>query len=148
MTRICIPLLLLVFVTVGCSGGRPTGLPKLTPCEFTIQYEDGTPIADATIMMYPIEGKWYANGSTDSNGFVKMTTQGTYLGVAPGEFKVTVTKQEIILPPGYNPDRENNPEPTINNLVHRDYFVPNKTPLQITVATTPIKETLQVKKPK
>jgi hypothetical protein len=149
MTRFFISLLLLVFVTAGCGGSsRPPGLPKLTPCEFTIQFEDGMPVVEASVMMWPADGKWSANGSTDSSGFVKIATQGTYSGVAPGEFSITVTKQETIFPPGYDPDKEGGPDPIVKNLIHPDFFVPNQTPLKITVTTTPIKETLQVKKPK
>ena len=149
MTRMVVSLLLFVFVFAGCgTNKRPAGMPKLTPCEFTFQYEDGTPLEKAFVMMYPVVGQWYANGTTDSNGFAKMSTQGLYTGAAPGEYKVTVTKQDIIDPPGYIPGNEDNPASIVKDLIDRGFATPDKTPLKINVATTPIKETFKVKKPK
>ena len=136
-------------MTAGCGGEkRPEGLPKLTPCELTVQYEDGTPIEKATVMMYPFEGKWYANGTTDVSGNVTMATMGKYPGAAPGEFRVTVTKQDITYPPGYDPEKEDSPEAIVKDLIDRTYARPGDSPLKVTVAGTPVKETLQVKKPK
>ena len=149
MTRIIFSLLLFAFVAVGCGrGDRPKDLPKLTPCEFAVQYEDGSPIDQAAVMMYPVAGKWFANGKTDSSGNVKVSTQGKYAGAAPGEYNVTVMKQETIYPPGYDPKDENAPDLVTNDLVDQEFAIPDKTPLKITVGTTAVKETLTVRKPK
>jgi hypothetical protein len=138
------------FATTGCGSNRPKDLPKLTPCELIIQYEDGSPVDAATVMMYPLEGNWYANGQTDSSGVAKMSTQGSFAGVAPGDYKVTVKKQEIIYPPGYDPGGENEglPDATVNNYVDEQFLQLAKTPLKVTVAGQPVKETFQVKKSK
>jgi hypothetical protein len=130
----------------GCGSRRPPGLPKLTDCELTVQFDDGLPVEDAIVMLYPVEGKWYSNGKTDSAGIVKVAVNGSFPGVAPGEYKVTIKKQEIIFPPDYDPEKENSVEAVINNHIVEEFGLPNKTPLQITVGTSPVKEILIIKK--
>jgi hypothetical protein len=59
--------------------------------------QDGQPLADASVILHPEEasGKWFAGGTTDSQGKIKPATQGRYDGVAAGKYKVTVSKIEI-----------------------------------------------------
>jgi hypothetical protein len=134
-------------VIFGCGSRRPPGLPKLTTCELTILYSDGSPVENAIVMLYPVEGKWYSNGKTDTAGIVKVAVNGSFSGAAPGEYKVTVKKQEIVFPSDYDPNAENSSEAVINNHVADEFMLPNKTPLQITIGVNPVKETLTIKKP-
>jgi hypothetical protein len=136
-------------ILTGCgNGGRPADLPKLTSCELAVQFEDGLPVSDAMVMLYPLNGKWYSNGKTDSKGRVKVAVNGSFSGVVPGEYKVTVKKQEIAFPPGYDPegDNENLPDATITDLVAREFSGPAATPLKLIVTETEVRETLTVKK--
>ncbi|MDR1491473.1 MAG: carboxypeptidase-like regulatory domain-containing protein [Planctomycetaceae bacterium] len=138
-------------IVSGCgNGGRPADLPKTTPCALTIQYEDGAPISDAIVMLYPIEGKWYSNGKTNSSGQVKVAVNGSFSGAVPGEYKVTVKKQDVQFPPGYDPDSENpkQTEATITDYVSKEFVSPATTPLKLTVGNSKISETFQVKKTK
>ncbi|MDR0610433.1 MAG: carboxypeptidase-like regulatory domain-containing protein [Planctomycetaceae bacterium] len=130
----------------GCGSRRPPGLPKLTNCELTIQFDDGSPVENAIVMLYPVEGKWYSNGKTDSAGTVKVAVNGSFPGVVPGEYKVTVKKQEIVFPPDFDSEKDNSVETVVINHIAEEFMVPNKTPLQITVGTNPVKETLIIKK--
>ncbi|MDR3111425.1 MAG: carboxypeptidase-like regulatory domain-containing protein [Planctomycetaceae bacterium] len=135
---------------IGCGNdGRPADLPRLTSVELTVQYEDGSPIPDALVMLYPFEGKWYSNGQTNSSGSVKPLVDGKYAGVVPGDYKVTVKKQNTVFPAGYDPNSEKEqPEPTITNLVDTKYAVPASSPLKLTVGSSSVSETVKVKKPK
>jgi hypothetical protein len=135
-------------VIFGCRNHRPPGLPKLTACEFTVLYDDGSPVENAIVMLYPAEGKWYSNGKTDTAGIVKVAVNGSFPGAVPGEYKVTVKKQDIVFPSGYDSNAENSSEAVISNHVSEEFMLPNKTPLQITVGADPVKETLTIKKPK
>jgi len=156
MPRNFIPLLLLVFVTlsaiVGCGKSKPPGMPKLYPCELTIQYEDGSLVEAATVMMLPLEGRWYANGTTNSMGRVKMYTLGEFAGAAAGEFKITVRKVEEIFPSGYDRSLYHpgnpGPDPIIKYHVSEDYTLSGRTPLSFNMGTKAVKETFQVKKGK
>ncbi|MDR1269838.1 MAG: carboxypeptidase-like regulatory domain-containing protein [Planctomycetaceae bacterium] len=130
----------------GCGSRRPPGLPKLTACELTVQFDDGSPVENVIVMLYPVEGKWYSNGKTNSAGIVKVAVNGSFYGVVPGEYKVTVKKQEVTFPPNYNPESENSAEAVVHQHIAEEFMLPNKTPLQITVGTSPVKEILTVKK--
>jgi hypothetical protein len=138
----------ILFLTLmfGCGIRRPPGLSKLTDCELTIQFDDGSPVEDAIVMLYPAEGKWYSNGKTDSAGIVKVAVNGSFPGVVPGEYKVTVKKQDIVFSSNNDSEIENSAEAVVNNLIAEDFMLPNKTPLQITVGTSPVKEILTIKK--
>jgi hypothetical protein len=145
---------LLCFCLIAFSGcgknNRPADLPKLTPCQLTIQYEDGTPVSEATVMLFPLEGKWYCNGVTDSQGVVNVKTNGSFAGAASGSYKVTVKKQKIDYPPGFDPnsENENKPEATVTNFVAEEFMSMKTTPLTLSVADIPVRETLKVKKAK
>ncbi|MDR0609200.1 MAG: carboxypeptidase-like regulatory domain-containing protein [Planctomycetaceae bacterium] len=130
----------------GCGNRRPPGLPKLTACELTVLDDDGSPVENAIVMLYPVEGKWYSNGKTDSAGIVNVAVNGSFPGAAQGEYKVTVKKQGFIFPSDYNPDTENSSEAVVHNYIAEEFVLPNKTPLQITVGTNPVKEILTIKK--
>jgi len=57
---------------------------------------DGKEVEGATVVFEPAEGKGTpATGVTDSSGKVKLATRGKP-GVAPGTYKVTVTKSKAV----------------------------------------------------
>ena len=55
---------------------------------------DGKPLSWATITFNPIGGGRPASGLSDENGNFELTTSSTNDGAAPGEYKVTVTKEQ------------------------------------------------------
>ena len=79
----------------GCSKGpaKPDNIPDLTPVTVTVTY-NGQPVAEASVLLSPISGQFAAAGTTDSAGKAVMKTDGMYDGVAPGEYRATITKRE------------------------------------------------------
>jgi hypothetical protein len=83
-------LFLCLFFCFGCSGGSQ--LQGLVSVE-GIVYFDGVPLADANIGFYPDNPEnRTAAAKTNANGKFVMTTLNSGDGVAPGEYKVTITK--------------------------------------------------------
>lgn len=80
---------------VGCSG-KPSGFPRVHPCEITV-LNDGAGIADVEVALVPakpISGV-VAGGKTDASGkCVVKTTFANHVapGVPEGEFTVTLRK--------------------------------------------------------
>jgi hypothetical protein len=64
---------------------------------------DGKPLSLATITFIPIAGGRSANGLSDEDGNFQLTTIQTDDGAAPGEYKVTVTKEQGTEPVEINP---------------------------------------------
>jgi hypothetical protein len=83
-------LFLCLFFSFGCfRGGQLKGLVPVKG----IVYFDGQPLADASIGFYPDNPESRtATARTDANGKFVMTTLNFGDGVAPGEYKVTITK--------------------------------------------------------
>lgn len=79
----------------GCGGGpvQPDHLPPLTPLSITVTH-NGSPVADASVLMSPETGKYAASGITDAYGKAVMKTDSQFEGVIAGSFLVTVTKKE------------------------------------------------------
>ncbi|MDR1140192.1 MAG: carboxypeptidase-like regulatory domain-containing protein [Planctomycetaceae bacterium] len=83
-------LFLCLFFCFGCSSDSQ--LQGLVPVE-GIVYFDGVPLADANIGFYPDNPEnRTAAAKTDTSGKFFMTTLNSRDGVAPGEYKVTITK--------------------------------------------------------
>jgi hypothetical protein len=60
---------------------------------------DDIPVADATVMLMPIEGGHPAAGLTDASGRFRLTTFNRDDGALPGRYKIVVTKADAIPPP-------------------------------------------------
>jgi hypothetical protein len=86
-----VPLLL----TPGCGGrGRPVAASG------TVQWDDGTPIAGATInFMSKEEGVKDAHGFSGPDGQFDLTTFSSGDGALPGVYAVVVTKQSAEIEP-------------------------------------------------
>ena len=84
-----------LLVVAGCSDNtQPTGMPKLIPVTVTVT-QGGTPLEGATVQLIALDSansQWAAGGSTDAAGVANFVTLGQYQGVAPGKYKVTVSK--------------------------------------------------------
>lgn len=134
---------------LGCGPKLPHGMPKLYPTTILVQYDDGKPLAGATVVFYAVDptrtGKtWVHAGNTDAQGKAALMTQGKYHGIPAAAYNVTVTK---FIHEGKEPT-EPGPQATAKELanyrkalkssdamkrylvVDVDYNDPQKTPLR------------------
>lgn len=129
-------LALACFLGSACTGSKlPEGMPSLVPCTITIT-QDGKPLPDANVSLLPEdEGrKWNASGSTDASGKAVMFTWASHQGVAPGKYKVTVSKVEIEKLPPTSSDSPTPPKsPDSFSLVEDQYKSAETTPLSVEV---------------
>lgn len=92
VSNMCIVLLGSMF-WAGCGGGKDPDLPDTVAATGFVTYQ-GNPVADATIMFYPVQGRKPASGKSDASGKFTLTTFSKNDGVIPGEHKVTVNAYE------------------------------------------------------
>ena len=87
----------LLSVSVGCNQGpaKPDHIPDLTACSITVTY-NGQPVEGASVLLAPTSGQLSAAGVTGSSGKAVMKVDGMYEGVAPGEYRASVTKMEKV----------------------------------------------------
>ncbi|MDR3199706.1 MAG: carboxypeptidase-like regulatory domain-containing protein [Planctomycetaceae bacterium] len=88
---------------MGCHKGRqvPTDLPKLYRCVIHLTQEN-QPVPDAVISLRSVNSgdkQWAIGGSTNETGKAEIFTETYFKGVPSGEYKVVVSKTEIIIPP-------------------------------------------------
>jgi hypothetical protein len=86
-----ITLFIVMLTAAGC-GQR--GLTGLTAVEGVV-YCDGQPLAEATVMFYPVaaDGR-SAVARTDANGKFVLTTLNPNDGIAPGDYQVGISKSQ------------------------------------------------------
>ena len=96
-------VLALILAATGCGGTI-----KPVPVAGTVTL-DGKPLADATVRFLPVGEGHGAFGRTDENGNFKLTTFSTNDGALPGEYKITLSVDEVAkepvraAPKGMNP---------------------------------------------
>lgn len=80
-------------------------MPELFPVKLVFTQE-GQPLVGAEVTLQPegSDSRWSAGGATDSKGTVHCRTHGSYPGVAPGTYKICVSKQELSDPTIPNPE--------------------------------------------
>lgn len=126
---------------------KPDGMPDPVPCSITVQDESGSPIADASVMLLPIEGSnWGASASSNADGVANLVTEGFYKGAVPGKYKVVISKKERV--PTGQMDEELGVE-ILKDVIHIDpvFGGRNTTPLELEVPAGGTSETFKVKKP-
>ena len=107
-------------VLTGCSEPKPDGMPKLYPVSLTFLL-DGAPCEGVAVFLSSQDGNpWPVGGATNKDGVVSLSTQGQYPGVAPGKYKIAVSKSES----------EGN---KLFDVINPDYGSSNKTPFVIEV---------------
>ena len=91
-------LSLVFVVSLGCGSKMPPGMPKLYPATATVTFEDGKPVGGASVIFRltdPVLTRtWLHAGTTDSDGKVKLMTDGEYPGIPAGKYSVTIEKYE------------------------------------------------------
>jgi hypothetical protein len=144
--------LILVFLpTSGCTRSEiPSDLPKLTSCIITVTQEN-QPLVGANVALFNSNGdnRWLAGGKTDTNGIVKVTTNGRFIGAPSGIFNVVITKFEsnFVEPPPrpLETDPEygqwmakysNQQSADIYTLVEKFNINPEKTPHKLEISGT------------
>lgn len=91
--------LLAVATLAGCSKGpqKPDDLPNLNPTTIVVKYDDGTPVADANVMLRLAQSTggrtWNLTGVTDATGSLELMTDGNWAGAPAGEYQAAVTKE-------------------------------------------------------
>lgn len=86
---------MIALIAAGCGGG-----PKLVPVAGIVTL-DGEPLEGASLSFVPVEGNVIATSGADvsgPNGNFQMTFKGRS-GLAPGAYRVLVSKTEEITPP-------------------------------------------------
>ncbi|WP_437225575.1 carboxypeptidase-like regulatory domain-containing protein [Planctomicrobium sp. SH661] len=98
--RLNAALMLIVSITVlqsGCS--RQDKWEKRRPKVYKaagVVRQGGSPLSDAIINFHPVEGEYGGTAVTGSDGKYQLTTFKEHDGVVPGEYKVTVEKNDWI----------------------------------------------------
>lgn len=139
----------------GCGGGpaKPEGMPDLTPATITVTYK-GQPVEGASVTLSPKSGTYSAGGVTDAAGKSVMKTNGTYDGVAPGEYLVAISKVEAAAATG-NMESSSDPAEYAaqfeaaaakpKSLIPEKYGMPDTSGLTFTIADgTPVDETFEL----
>ena len=150
--------LLVVTLLSGCGGPtRPADLPPLHSCILTMT-QDGKPMGEATVSLESTDPafKWTVFAQLDASGTGKVFTQGLFPGAPEGEYKVVVTKEEVVSEQtGTTVVRqgefgEETITPTIETvftLVEKEYTDAATTPLSITIGKKGNNQTLDCGKP-
>jgi len=131
----------------GCGQKRPEGLPKLVSCVLTFQYEDGTPVDNATVSLAPEDAdlrQWSIAGATDASGVATITTNGDFAGAPAGKYKVVVRKVELI--PTAEKDEYGEPVMETRSLIAEEFTNAGRTPHSLEVGSSPVRETFTVAK--
>lgn len=87
-------------VAPGCGNDAADGRPTPVVASGTVFYKQ-QPSAGAKVMFAPQDHQYAAVGQTDSNGRFELQTFEPQDGAVPGQYKIAVTKFEVIdLPNG------------------------------------------------
>lgn len=106
----------------GCSHG-----PQCIPVRGTVT-RGGQPVAGAEVTFQPVQGS-PAIGKTNEQGEFLLSTFGDKDGALPGDYRVTIVKNEPI------PGPANDPYPRMKNLLPPVYANPQTTTLTAKVAS-------------
>lgn len=114
-------LLLVVLTAAGC-GGKSEDLPETVAVSGVVTYQ-GKPVPEATIMLYPVQGRKPASGRTDEEGRFSLTTFSQDDGALPGEHQVTV-----------NAFQSTDEGVSMKSSIPTKYSTPGSSPLKVTVS--------------
>ena len=142
MMRSCFALALVMLVSVGVLGcGAKGGLEGTVPVTGTLK-QKGAPLEGATVTFVAVtKGVRAASGVTDASGQFKLTTLQSGDGAFPGDFKVIVTKTEVVgkvytseeANAYYTQNKTRPPAPEFKDLVDKKYGNTETSGLKATV---------------
>ncbi len=121
----------LVLLLAGCGSGEPEGTVKVTG-KVT---QDGTPLSQALVTFIPVEDTlgFGGSGATNAGGKYALTPKKGGKGIAPGEYKVTISR--FLQPDGSPPDPRKPPiESKARETLPAIYSNPSTTTLKATVS--------------
>jgi hypothetical protein len=127
-----------VVCCVGCGGSDKfkAKRPKVVPADGMITYQ-GKALDGATIVLAPTgEGKTGASAMSDAEGKFQLTAFPPDMGAVPGDYKVGVTKQTVVIipepPPGMHAEDMPKP-PKPKPLIPEKFANPANSGLTITI---------------
>jgi hypothetical protein len=122
---------ILLFLT-GCGGkSRPENMPALQPCTVKVVMAS-VPVEGAIVSLSPESGQWFGNAITDSSGTAKLLTQGKFVGVPQGTYKVLISKS-VSSNPNWIPQSEAESAPPTIHHIDLKFSDTVKTPLSCEV---------------
>ena len=159
-TLIFSAIVLSITALSGCGGqSRPADLPRLYPCTVTV-LQDGRPLGEGIVKLVSTDPsfRWVIFAQLDSSGTGKVYTQGLYVGVPEGEYKVVVSKEESVSeqvgPTITRQDGDSGETITVTptsvkvyTLVEKEYTDAKTTPLSITISQKGNNQTFDCGKP-
>ena len=129
----CLALGILVLTIAGCTSKsrKPDNMPDLYPLTVKIVYDDGAPVADATVQLVDKTQSWVVGGKTDAQGNAIIQAQGEFPGAPAGNYKVVVNKMELV----YGEETPDAPAPITGrfNHVEKKYTMIQSTDLTLEV---------------
>ncbi|MDR2117660.1 MAG: hypothetical protein LBP87_14885 [Planctomycetaceae bacterium] len=127
-----VPFIFVLLFLAGCGGNnRPENLPALQPCTVKVMMA-GVPVEDAIVSFSPEAGQWFGNAITNSAGTAKILTQGKFVGVPQGTYKVLINKS-ISSNPNWVPQSEGESAPPTIHHINLKFSDTVKTPLSCEV---------------
>ena len=133
-------ILLLPTLILGCGVKKHSDLPKLYSCKIKIVDKSGAPVENVTVVATRPESKWAGIGLTDTTGIAILKTNGIYLGVPAGTYKIVATKYDV-----KTIKRDGEVVNIIETAVlDKSFADESTTPLQLTVETKPNNETFTI----
>ncbi|MDR2440329.1 MAG: carboxypeptidase-like regulatory domain-containing protein [Planctomycetaceae bacterium] len=125
LSRFVFVLLILCSIflfSTACHKGRqaPADLPKLYRCVIHLTQEN-QPVSDALISLRSTDSgnkQWVVGGASDETGKAEIFTDIYFKGAPAGEYKVVVTKTEVITPsmPAVLPENEEERTKILNRI--------------------------------
>ncbi len=118
---------------VGCSSSSDDR-PETVPAEGVVTYK-GQPLADATVTLTPVGGKYAASGKTDAEGHFTLRAFADKEGVVPGEYRVAIQKREEGVDVGADagPEAYKSKSQVAKSLIPEKYANPNTSGLSVTI---------------
>jgi hypothetical protein len=122
----------ILLAVIGCGGkSRPENMPALQPCTVKVVMA-GAPVEGAIVSFSPESGQWFGNAITDSAGNAKILTQGKFVGVPQGIYKILISKS-VSSNPNWVPQSEGEPAPPTIHHIDLKFSDTAKTPLSCEV---------------
>ena len=128
-----------LLLLVGCKAEPlPPWLPELHPVRVEV-LQDAAPLPAAVVTFFPSDGARNSvdlavGGATGNDGIATITTQGKYLGVPAGRYKICISRQVVDETSAASTDPGSDvPDSAPVEVVQREFRVAKTTPFEIVV---------------
>lgn len=118
---VCLAFLMIACL-LGCQSHEVSHNPgvDVVPTSVKVIF-DGKPVEGARVSLSPIDAQQSASGVTDAEGIAKLTTFDPNDGVAPGKYRVKISKDEIETIKKADPN-----DPTAADVIKTLHHLPEK----------------------